>query len=56
MWVRARGWDSLTKHLLRKGFDFKELEAAGLSRQGRRGPSTGSTGDCCGRSAARRAR
>ncbi|MDA3662265.1 DNA primase [Mycobacterium xenopi] len=32
------GWDSLTKHLLRKGFDFKELEAAGLSRQGRRGP------------------
>ncbi|WP_407689394.1 DNA primase [Mycobacterium sp. HUMS_1102779] len=32
------GWDSLTKHLQRKGFDFKELEAAGLSRQGRRGP------------------
>jgi DNA primase len=32
------GWDSLTKHLLRKGFDYKELEAAGLSRQGRRGP------------------
>jgi DNA primase len=32
------GWDTLTKHLLRKGFDFKELEAAGLSRQGRRGP------------------
>ena len=32
------GWDSLTKHLLRKGFDFKELEAAGLSREGRRGP------------------
>lgn len=32
------GWDSLTKHLLRKGFDFKELEAAGLSRQGQRGP------------------
>ncbi|ORB10773.1 DNA primase [Mycobacterium noviomagense] len=32
------GWDSLTKYLLRKGFDFKELEAAGLSRQGRRGP------------------
>ncbi|MGB6761490.1 CHC2 zinc finger domain-containing protein, partial [Mycobacterium sp.] len=25
------GWDSLTKHLLRKGFEFKELEAAGLS-------------------------
>lgn len=32
------GWDTLTKHLLRKGFDVKELEAAGLSRQGQRGP------------------
>ncbi|WP_225727177.1 MULTISPECIES: DNA primase [unclassified Nocardia] len=32
------GWDTLTKHLLRKGFDFKELEAAGLSKQGKRGP------------------
>lgn len=32
------GWDSLTKHLQRKGFEFRELEAAGLSRQGRRGP------------------
>ncbi|MDI3314056.1 MAG: DNA primase [Mycobacterium sp.] len=32
------GWDSLTKHLQRKGFDFKELESAGLSREGRRGP------------------
>ncbi len=32
------GWDSLTKNLVRKGFEFKELEAAGLSRQGRRGP------------------
>ena len=32
------GWDSLTKHLLRKGFEFKELEAAELSREGRRGP------------------
>ena len=32
------GWDSLTKHLIRKGFEFKELEAAGLSRQGKRGP------------------
>jgi DNA primase len=32
------GWDSLTKHLLRKGFEFKELEAAGLSREGRHGP------------------
>ena len=28
----------LTKHLLRKGFEFKELEAAGLSKQGKRGP------------------
>src|ERR1700745_2612651 len=33
------GWESLTKHLQRKGFEFKELEAAGLSRQGRRGPA-----------------
>jgi len=32
------GWDSLTMHLLRKGFEFKELETAGLSREGRRGP------------------
>jgi len=32
------GWDSLTKRLLRKGFEVKELEAAGLSREGRRGP------------------
>lgn len=32
------GWDTLTKRLLRKGFDFKELEAAGLSTMGRRGP------------------
>jgi len=32
------GWDSLTKHLIRKGFEFKELEAAGVSREGRRGP------------------
>jgi DNA primase len=32
------GWDSLTKYLQRKGFEFKELEAAGLSREGRRGP------------------
>ena len=32
------GWETLTKHLLRKGFEFKELEAAGLSREGRRGP------------------
>jgi len=32
------GWETLTKHLLRQGFEFKELEAAGLSREGRRGP------------------
>lgn len=32
------GWDILTKHLQRKGFEFKELEAAGLSKQGKRGP------------------
>jgi DNA primase len=32
------GWDTLTKHMLRKGFEFKELEAAGLSREGKRGP------------------
>lgn len=32
------GWDALTKHMIRKGFEFKELEAAGLSREGRRGP------------------
>ncbi|MFC4372546.1 DNA primase [Nocardia halotolerans] len=32
------GWDVLTKHLLRQGFEFKELEAAGLSKQGKRGP------------------
>jgi DNA primase len=32
------GWDTLTKHLLRKGFEYKELEAAGLSREGKRGP------------------
>jgi DNA primase len=32
------GWEKLTKHLQRKGFEFNELEAAGLSREGRRGP------------------
>lgn len=32
------GWDSLTQHLIHKGFEFAELEAAGLSREGRRGP------------------
>ncbi len=34
----SSGWETLTKHLQRKGFEFKELEAAGLSREGRRGP------------------
>ncbi|MDO4928237.1 MAG: DNA primase [Corynebacterium sp.] len=32
------GWDTLTKHLQRKGFSFPELEAAGLSTLGKRGP------------------
>ena len=32
------GWDLLTKHLLTQGFEFAELEAAGLSREGKRGP------------------
>nr|WP_268913625.1 DNA primase [Corynebacterium uropygiale] len=32
------GWDALLKHLVRKGFEPKELEAAGLIRMGRRGP------------------
>lgn len=32
------GWDRLTKHLLRKGFDVEELQDAGLSTMGRRGP------------------
>lgn len=32
------GWDVMTKHLLKKGFEFKELEAAGLSKMGKRGP------------------
>ncbi len=32
------GWDRLTKHLLSSGFEMAELEAAGLSRQGQRGP------------------
>ena len=31
------GWDAVTKHLLKK-FTFPELEAAGLSVMGRRGP------------------
>ncbi|MCT1683386.1 DNA primase [Corynebacterium appendicis] len=32
------GWDTLTKHLLRKGFEVQELVDAGLSTMGRRGP------------------
>ncbi|MBP3088045.1 DNA primase [Corynebacterium sp. sy017] len=32
------GWDTLTKQLLRQGFSFQELEAAGLSRMGKLGP------------------
>ncbi|QKT07707.1 DNA primase [Gordonia sp. X0973] len=32
------GWDTMTKALLQQGFEFKELEAAGLSKQGRQGP------------------
>ncbi|SDR81780.1 DNA primase [Corynebacterium timonense] len=32
------GWDTLTKHLLRTGFSVEELQDAGLSSMGRRGP------------------
>lgn len=32
------GWDTLTKHLLRKGFGVEELQQAGLTSQGKRGP------------------
>ncbi|AWB85116.1 DNA primase [Corynebacterium liangguodongii] len=32
------GWDTLTKHLLRKGFDVQELQDAGISSMGKRGP------------------
>lgn len=32
------GWDTATKHLLRKGFSFEELDAAGISKMGKRGP------------------
>lgn len=32
------GWDTMTKVLLAQGFSFNELEAAGLSKQGRMGP------------------
>ncbi|GGF28555.1 DNA primase [Williamsia phyllosphaerae] len=31
-------WDAMTKTLLAQGFEFAELEAAGLSQQGQRGP------------------
>ena len=33
-----RGWDPMTKHLLRKGFEVQELLDAGLSSMGKRGP------------------
>ena len=32
------GWDRLTKHLLRSGFELSELYRAQLSKEGRRGP------------------
>lgn len=32
------GWDTLTKHLLGRGYETNELIAAGLSKEGRRGP------------------
>ncbi|APT87287.1 DNA primase [Corynebacterium flavescens] len=32
------GWDTATKYLLRMGFSFEELEAAGISKMGKRGP------------------
>ena len=32
------GWDTMTKTLQAQGFEFSELEAAGLSKQGRKGP------------------
>ena len=33
-----RGWDPMTKHLLRRGFEVQELLDAGLSSMGKRGP------------------
>lgn len=32
------GWDTLTKHLIRKGFTVKDLIDAGLTSKGKRGP------------------
>ncbi|MDO5732072.1 DNA primase [Corynebacterium sphenisci] len=32
------GWDTLTRHLQRLGFEFAELEKAGLAKMGRKGP------------------
>jgi DNA primase len=32
------GWDSLVKHLVRKGFDVAEMIRAGVARNGQRGP------------------
>ena len=46
------GWDSLTKHLIRKGFEFKGARG-GRAVPGRAAGarSTASTAGCCGRSA-----
>ncbi|APT85179.1 DNA primase [Corynebacterium aquilae] len=32
------GWDTATKYLLKQGFTFEELQAAGISTMGKRGP------------------
>ncbi|WP_020666182.1 DNA primase [Amycolatopsis nigrescens] len=32
------GWDKLTKHLLNRGFELKELLTSGLVKEGQRGP------------------
>ncbi|WP_027018962.1 DNA primase [Corynebacterium sputi] len=32
------GWDTLTKYLMRLGFAFEDLDKAGLSKMGKRGP------------------
>ena len=50
------GWDTLTKHLQRKGFEFKELETAGLSDRGAAARWIVSTAACCGPSGHRPAR
>ena len=53
MRVRPGGLGRLTKHLLAAGFSLDELMKAGLSKEGRRARSTGSTAACCGRSGPR---